>query len=620
MPTPFRRRDLALGIGFAVTSTASIFSACTDSYQLPAGTGGGTSSSTTTSSTTTSTGVGGINIDSGPPCDNTCSNDLKNIIDCKGNVVTPCPPEQGCANAACMDNPCKAAELAQSSYGCDYFALKTAQRLQADGACFAAFVANTWGKPVHLTVERDGKPLAGPDGGPSMVGSFAFIPQSQGQTVTYVPYDDVAGLGVGEVAILFLSRLSSGSVVACPAATALDEETGVDGTGLGKAFHITTDYPVVAYQMVPYGGGQAGVTSATLLLPTSAWDKNYVAVNAYKAADQVKFKGGFPSLDVVAYQDNTQVTILPKVAIVAGTGVAGAVANTPITYALNKGEFLQITQAEELTGSVIQADHPIGVFGASTCMEVPFDNGTGPGNCDSAQQQIAPVRALGSEYVGARYRGRMGGQDEVVPWRLVGAVDGTMLDWQPSTPPGAPKTIGLGEVVEFPAAGPFTVTSQAADHPFYLGAYMTGGAPFNGEGDPDWVNVIPPQQYLNHYVLFTDPTYPETNLVVVRTRSKNDDTFADVTLNCAGGTAGKVLDGWTPIGTYEYTRVDLVTGNFTSVDGCSNGRQEIQSPLPFGVTVWGWGATQQTQYVSYAYPAGAGFTPINQVVIPPIPK
>jgi hypothetical protein len=149
---------------------------------------------------------------------------------------------------------------------------------------------------------------------------------------------------------------------------------------------------------------------------------------------------------------------------------------------------------------------------------------------------------------------------------------------------------------------------------------MTGGQPFNGEGDPDWVNVIPPQQYLGHYVLFTDPTYPETNLVVVRAPSKVDGSFADVTLSCAGGTTMKTLDGWTKIGAYEYTRVDLVTGNFMSVDGCENGRQEISSALPFGVTVWGWGATQQTQFVSYAYPAGAGFTPINTVVVPTIPK
>jgi hypothetical protein len=620
MGTPFHKQTLALGMVLVGTSLAVGFSACNDSYR-PAlvGTGGSTSSSTTVSSTSTG-GQGGVNFDSGPPCDNTCSNDLKTVVDCMGVVQKTCTVDQGCANAMCIDDPCHAAELSQSSYGCDYWALKTAQRLQADGACFAVFVANTWGKPVHLDVQRDGAPLQ-VLGTTLKVSDYTYIPQGQGQAVTYTPYDDVAGLGVGQVAVLFLSRLSTGSVVDCPKPAALDEETGVPGTGRGSGFHITSDYPVVAYQMVPYGGGQAGVTSATLLLPTSAWDVNYIAVNAYKSAATDTPPAGDPSLDIVAYKDNTQVTILPKAAIVAGTNVAASAANTPVTYTLQTGQFLQITQAEELTGSVIQSTEAIGVFGASSCMNVPLMQG----NCDSAQQQLPPVRALGSEYVGVRYRGRGqnldgGVQDEAVPWRLVGAVDGTTLTWDPLTPPGAPKSLALGELAEFTTTGPFVVKSQDVDHPFYLGAYMTGGKLFKGEGDPDWVNVITPPQFLNDYVFFTDPTYPETDLVLVRSPSKVDGSFADVTLNCAGAPAGQTVTGWTAIGAYEYTRVDLVTGNFMGQNGCENGRQELLSPLPFGVTVWGWGATQQTQFVSYAYPAGAGFQPINSVVIPPIPK
>ena len=157
--------------------------------------------------------------------------------------------------------------------------------------------------------------------------------------------------------------------------------------------------------------------------------------------------------------------------------------------------------------------------------------------------------------------------------------------------------------------------SQSTDHPFYFGAYMTGGADFANIGDPDWVNVVPPKQFLKRYVFFTDPTYPETSLVVIRTKSIVTKQFAPVTLKCKGE-----LDGWQPLGDYEYTRVDLVTGDFQSVAGCTNGPQEMSSDQPFGVTVWGWGSTQQTKLVSYAYPAGAGFTPINQIVVPPTPK
>jgi IgGFc binding protein len=588
-------------LALAALTASWLFAACSGANQASTAASAGSQGP----SSSGAGGAGGMMIDVGDgSCDPnpTCSNDLKSVVDCKGKVLSTCTADQGCANGQCIADPCQAAEVSKSSYGCDYWALKTALRPQADGACFAAFVANTWGKPVHIQVDRGGQKL--PDG-------FAYIPESVGQTIKYVPYDPAAGLAVGQVAVLFLSRNPfGGSVVDCPVPAAVSEDTGVVGTGRGKAFHISTDYPVVAYQIVPYGGAQAYVTSATLLLPTSAWDTNYIAINAYGSAEP-NYPGGNPSLAILAHQDNTTVSILPGVDILGGPGVDPAKAGMTGKYTLNQGEFLQITQPAELTGSPIQSDKPVGVWGAHTCMAVP----AGQIDCDSGQQQIAPVRALGSEYVAVRYKNRIDGKDEAPPWRLVGAVDDTQLSWEPSAPPGAPKTLSLGQVVELSAPGPFVVRSQDADHPFYLGGYMTGGQPFGGAGDPDWINVIPPAQYLSSYVLFTDPTYPETSLVVTRAPSKEDGSFADVTLACRGK-----LGGWTKIGNYEYTRVDLVTGDFQGVSGCANGRQEMSSALPFGVEVWGWGTTQQTKLVSYAYPAGAGFQPINQVVVPAVPK
>jgi hypothetical protein len=237
--------------------------------------------------------------------------------------------------------------------------------------------------------------------------------------------------------------------------------------------------------------------------------------------------------------------------------------------------------------------------------------------CDSAQQQIPPVRALGHEYVGVRYRGRAGGMDEVVPWRIVGAVNGTNLTWLPTKPANAPDKLDLGTVLEFDSTGPFIVKSQDSKHPFFLSEYMTGGELFDSEGDPEWVTLIPPEQYLDNYVLFTDPTYSETDLVVVRSKAKSDGMFHPVTLDCAGE-----IGGWMPIGDYEYTRADLVTGNFMDVGNCSNGRHEMTSDAPFGVTVWGWGskAAMGTKLVSYAYPAGASIQPINDVVVLPDPQ
>ncbi|MCC6526567.1 MAG: IgGFc-binding protein [Polyangiaceae bacterium] len=577
-------------------------------------TGTGATSNGGSGATGTGGGIGGFIFTTGGAggsCGSTCSADLKSVIDCNGQVVQTCPGDQACLAGGCSNDPCAASEAAKSSYGCDYYAVKPDFIAEGVGACFAAYVANTWSVPVHITVERGGQTFGNPQ-------TFIAVPQGQGPGLTYAPYDPALGLPVGEVAIVFLSHDSAqGFLPKCPVPAALDGESGVIGTGRGAAFHITTDRPVVAYSILPYGGGPSAATSASLLLPTSAWDTNYVAVNAYRKSEAVPVAQ--PSLDVLAYQDNTAVTILPKVAVAGGAGVAGSPANTPITYTLNAGEYLQLSQDAELTGSPIQADKPIGLWGAASCLNVlPADVA-----CDSAHQQIPPVRALGSEYAAVRYRNRSSAPgEETPPWRLVGAVDGTQLTWTPSTPPGAPTALDLGDVYEFEASGPFVARSQDIDHPFYMAQYMTGAGHIGGiagEGDPEWVNVIPVGQYLDDYVFFTDPTYPETSLVVVRRPSQIDSTFADVVLDCSGP-----LQGWQPLGPYEYTRVDLVTGDFQSVNGCSNGRHVISSSVPFGVTVWGWGSAAtggfMTQYVSYAYPAGASVQAINEVVVPPIPN
>jgi hypothetical protein len=234
--------------------------------------------------------------------------------------------------------------------------------------------------------------------------------------------------------------------------------------------------------------------------------------------------------------------------------------------------------------------------------------------CDHGEQMVPPIRALGNEYVGVMHRQR--GTEPAV-WRIIGAADGTSLSW--SSDVGGPSSLELGEVFVFTTDEAFVVESQDEDHPFLLFAHMVGvnyASVAEGAGDPDSVLGVPPAQYLSHYVFFTDPTYPETNLVVVR--KKVEGRFADVVLDCAGP-----LTGWTPLGDYEWTRADLVTGNFENVGDCSTGRHVIDGENPFGLWIWGWGSSvteAQTTSVSYGYPGGMNVQPINPVVVPPVPR
>jgi hypothetical protein len=542
--------------------------------------------------------------DAGPdaPCTNVCSADLHAIVDCHGTQVQACGT-QACdpTTLTCAD-PCTAASHTKHSTGCEFYAVHP--ETDYPGQCFAAFVANTWTTAAHIQVGFSPFILA-------QVGTFAVIPSGTGPAVQYVPYDNTVGLLPGGVAILFLAGDGSGGTNApCPVPkTAVTTGSVIQGTGKNQAFHITTDVPVAAYQMSPYGGGSASITGASLLLPTSAWDTNYVAVTA---APYSSVTLDNPSFNVVAMQDGTQVTLLPKQAVAGGAGLPAAPANMQYTFMLNKGQQAQFSQQADLTGTIVQSSQPVAVLAGNACMQAPL----GTNFCDHGEQMLPPVKALGSEYAAVMFRPRVTGDKAI--WHFVGTVNGTNLTY--STAVGGPATLSAGQVVDVITDVPFVVQSQDAQHPFMLFSYMTGAqwaglSDKSGYGDPDFVLGVPPQAFLKDYVFYTDVTFPETNLVVVRAKDAGMN-FQDVNLDCLG-----MLTGWQPVGNYEWTRVDLTRHDFMNQGNCSSGRHEMASGAPFGLWVWGWGSpetTISTKNVSYGYPAGMSVAPVNSLVIPPV--
>ena len=534
-----------------------------------------------------------------------CSEDKSAVIDCDGNA-TACPLDQACNAGQCM-NACAAAEKNHSSVGCDYYAvdMDAAQGPPQD-ACYTVFIANTSPGQVHIDVEWNGLQLN--------MAEYAKIPNGTGQSLTYAPFDPVAGLAPGKVAILFLAYAPGGGGplmpnVNCPVPAAVGTDAQISGNGFGKAFHIKTDLPVVAYQMLPFGGGRAAATGASLLLPTSAWGTQYVAVSAYDPppgqAPPIQVAQG-PSYNIVAAEDNTTVTIKPNQAILGGNGLMAGAANQPYTIMLDKGQYAQITQINGLSGSPITSDKPVGVFGGHQIMSIDRCCG------DHGEQMLAPVRALGYEYVAAPHADRKPVPGEQRIFRIFGAVDETHLTYDP--PNVGPPKVNQGAWHEIRTDKPFTVRSQGSTHPFSMFTYMSGAGEQGegGWGDADFVRLVPPEQFLQHYVFFTDPTYPFTTLTVVR-RAK-EGTFEDVTLECMGGP----ITTWQPVGTegtHEIAFVKIVDA-WNSVNGCNNGIQVMRSKGQFGVFVWGWGSeSTNTGWVSYGYPAGEGVLPINDVVI-----
>jgi hypothetical protein len=518
----------------------------------------------------------------GIPC--RCSGDLHSVLDCKGNVIQTCALDQGCAGNLCQP-ACTASDsglIGGKFYaGCDFYSVvpDVLPNNQLEGGCYAVEITNEWTTAMTVTVDRAGSTLP----------AALYAPSGSGSAMTFA---SITQVDPGKTALLFLAGVPNAKP-SCPTGVvpAITTDPAIHGTDLGSAFHIVTSMPATAADYVPFGAS-AYIASASVLIPTHSWGTNYILVDGYVAS---QISGGVPSTDIVALQDGTQVWIDPVADIVASNTVQGTPATKPKQYALSKGQVLQFTQNADLTGSAIQSNYPIGLWGAHTCMNIDPTTGY----CDSGHQQLRSVNDLGWDYAAVRYKNRTS-TDETPPWRIVGVVNGTTLTFDPPVS-GAPATINSGQVVTFTAAGPFRVTSQSNTHPFYISAHMTGGSSYNSLGDPEFVNVMPARSWRSAYTFFTQPGFPETSLVVVR--SSANGGFKDVKLDCAG-----TLTGWTAIdaaGMYQYARLDLSTGSFTGQNGCDNGAHAATSAGPFTVTTWGWGnAPTNTYSVSYALPSG----------------
>ena len=526
-------------------------------------------------------------------CLSQCSLDGRAVVNsCTGEVYEACADDKACGGAKCLE-PCEAAGADRSSDGCEfYFAAPRFEGWPLQ-SCHAVFVTNSSNQPATLSLEFRGRTLD------LSRAAYRAVPNSTDLELLQGP------IAAGESAIVFVSdrdQTKSRTIqekvdyISCPkpVTPAIEEDFQTFGSNIGPAFHLTSNVPVGLTSVFPYGGAASYTPSATLVFPVSAWAKEHVLVSGWDKGS------GKPTNQIYASEDDTEVTILGKVAIVNGNGFQGAAAGMPTTIKLAKGEFAQIMQSQELTGSFVSSNKPTITLGGNSCAVIPDRN---TGACDTLAQQIPPYEQWGSEYVGVSYRPRAKATDELIYYKIVGGRNGTELDYDPVKPAGAPLSVNAGELVIFRARAsePFVVRSRDAEHPFYLGIHMSGGGTpgLGGIGDPDFVNIVATAQYRSAYSFYADSAYRENSLVIVRKSVRGE--FKPVWLECAGE-----LEGFLPIdsrGDYEYRRVDLSRGfkpgeKFGDKQ-CIAGLQRMRSEGPFTATIWGWDIA-----ASYGYTAG----------------
>jgi len=544
-----------------------------------------------------------------------CSRDLRSVLDCNGNVVERCADDQACGDQKCTD-PCSAAAANEGSVGCSFAVPPPNGDLTSRGSCYAFFVANNWTSPATLRVEFDGEQRS--------LDGAVWVPSVENGEVKHTKLDGPIPPGGG--AVVFFSEdvrfAATQTFTGCPdeVRPILDRDPVIHETGIGRTSFVTADVPVSMYAIHPYGGAETQFPSATLLFPTTSFRDKYVLLSAWggkgytfgrgalRGANPATAQFGKPTIQIVAIEDETTVELLPRVDIVGGAKIPASPRRQVATYRLQRGDVLQLTQENELVGSVMESSKPVGLFGGSSGLNIPSDVKA----ADQDNEQIPPVSAWGHEYAVLPAPNRVslmsqGLEKERDPSaiRIVGAADGTELVYEPAAPEGAPLHLGAGELAAFFAEQPFVVRSQDSDHPFYVAAYMTGAEASSYKvGDPEMAMVVATDQWLDTYGFFTDSNYDSSSVFV--TRRKERGSFHDVTLDCAGS-----LSGWKAITPeYEWTEVTLSRfGEAQKYDAgaCTDGAHRIQSDGPFTITVWG-----VSPYASYAYPGGTGLRPISR--------
>ncbi|MBN9164427.1 MAG: IgGFc-binding protein [Myxococcales bacterium] len=553
------------------------------------------------------------------PCSGlSCSRDLRSVLDCSGGLVKECAADLACGNGECVD-PCTAAALNEGSVGCS-FAVPGANDDGANlGSCSAIFVANTWTSPATLRLEYQGEERS--------LDGAVWLPSVENGIVKYTKVEGPIPPAGG--AVVFLSAEDHSERpgwVGCPEGVkpVFDKALALLGTGIGYAPLVRSDIPVSMYSIYPYGGASSHSPSATLLLPTTSFRKNYVLMSSWGGKGDVFGKGVFappggattqvgkPTIQIVAAEDDTSIDLLPKVDIVGAGGIPAGARNEVASYRLRRGEMLQLIQENELVGSVMETSKPVGVFGGHTSLNVPADITF----ADSDNSQITPVSAWGREYAVLPAPNRTNLMSRGVekerdpsPIRLVAAVNDTQLVYEPSRPVGAPERLDAGQLAVFFANEPFVVRSQDASHPFVVAVLMTGTfASSYNIGDPETALAVATDQWLDTYGFFSDFTYDSSSVFV--TRRKVSGVFRDVTLDCAG-----VLTGWRSItDDYEWTYAELTRRGESQMypaGECTDGAHRIHSEGPFSITVWG-----MSRAASYAYPGGMGLRRITEVNVP----
>ncbi len=367
-----------------------------------------------------------------------------------------------------------------------------------------------------------------------------------------------------------------------------------------KAFRVSSDLPIVAYQFNPYGGltpDDEGICSndGTLLIPTSGMGKFYY--NLAYSPNFDYFSDG-SSMNIIAAKEDTVVKVVPSVAINAGGSLPAMPAGLEHEIMMQAADVVQLNSGSDLSGTYVESDKPVAVFGGNLCSFVP----DGVLHCDHMEHQLFPVTTWGKEFVAARTVIRSVFQaPENDFWRVIASEDGTTVETEPAVP-GFPVTLNAGQWIEAGVDYSFTISASA---PIMVGQFLSSNentdfdfddcppSTMSGVGDPAFALLPPHELFMKSYVFLAPGKYNLDYVVITHP--------AGISVN---------LDG-TPVS----ENSDCVTDGLDAdwgITRCliSDFTHTIDAEEPVGISVWGYGCA-----VSYGYTGGLDLAEINPIII-----
>ena len=394
------------------------------------------------------------------------------------------------------------------------------------------------------------------------------------------------------------------------------------------ARRVTSNIPIVAFQFNPLENVGVFSNDASLLLPTNVLGKKYLVMAWPHRPGSAELASNFAV--VATGTVPTSVTIKVAARTAAGGTVPALNAGDSWTTTMNPYEVLNIESADaygDLTGSSVEADQRVAVFGGHVCANSPpsicktgkcaydtmacLSDADCPvvGACDHLEEQIQPLAAWGNDYVVGRTWPRGKAPDFV---RVLAAQDSTTLTIVPPLlPPLKAPLLQKGQYFDMEIQDSVEILG---DKPILVGHFLEGqdapgsaheacesmlfgskcgGALFGKScsrdsdcspddaniGDPSFMVGVPVEQYRQEYV-FLVPTKYALNYVNVLAPP-------DAVITLDGGPLPTPLAA-TPITGWSLARFPLPAGSHV-----------LSGDHKMGVLVYGW-----DQYVSYGYPGG----------------